>query len=76
MTLVENQISTEKSKPDLKTIPSDIDGLFTAMGICDLCSLPATTVLHSAKGTERFCEKHWLERQSNLVRTVVCLDCE
>ncbi len=44
--------------------------------LCDECGKPATTAIHYEERTERYCEKHWVESRGELVRQVVCADCE
>ncbi len=55
--------------------PLDCPMLFD-LGVCDSCGKPATTALHHDGGSERYCEEHWIESRSGLVRQAVCVDCE
>ena len=51
-----------------------LEGALSApLGLCDMCTLSATTVLHTAKGSERYCDHHWSIRSPP--RDDVCPDC-
>ncbi len=50
--------------------------MILGLDFCDECGKPATTAVHYAERTERYCEKHWIESRGGSVGLVVCVDCE